>query len=113
MGRSLSSDTCHTKYSNLQGALAENGVKIYGGERASHALSLTPAEASKKEYGSNELTLELVSSLDEAVLHIHEHGSSHTEAIITGQSVPDCTFAVSGRFALLGLKSLPQHSSNI
>ena len=64
--------------------MSENGVKIYGGERASHALSLAPAHAPKIEYGSNELTLELVSSLDEAIDHIHEYGSSHTEAIITG-----------------------------
>ena len=70
----------------MQRALGENGVKVYGGERAAHALSLAPAEALKKEYGSNELTLELVSSLDEAVDHIHEHGSSHTEAIITGKA---------------------------
>ena len=32
------------------------------------------------------MTLELVSSMDEAIDHLHDHGSGHTECIITGQS---------------------------
>ena len=70
----------------LQRALRDQDIVVYGGDRAAHALGLTPAPAPKKEYGSKELTLELVASLDEAVQHIHSFGSGHTEAIVTGQS---------------------------
>lgn len=68
----------------MQRALREEQIVMYGGERAAHALGLAPASAPKKEYGSKELTLELVASMDEAVEHIHAFGSSHTEAIVTG-----------------------------
>ena len=39
----------------------------------------------RHEYGEAALTLELVDSMDEAIDHIHAHGSGHTEAIITGE----------------------------
>jgi gamma-glutamyl phosphate reductase len=41
----------------------------------------------RHEYGEAELTLELVSSMDEAIDHLHAHGSGHTECIITGESL--------------------------
>ena len=94
-------------HSLVQESFAESGVKIYGGERAAHALSLTPADAPKKEYGSNELTLEIVSSFDEAVNHIHEYGSSHTEAIITGQSIPEWLVPVNVTCPIVCCQILP------
>lgn len=39
---------------------------------------------SRHEYGEAELTLELVDSMDEAISHLHAHGSGHTECIVTG-----------------------------
>jgi len=39
----------------------------------------------RHEYGEAELTLELVNSMDEAIDHLHAHGSGHTECIITGE----------------------------
>ena len=59
-------------------------VKIYGGECATAVLSLPRAVSDKHEYGDLALTLELVDSMDEAIDHIHAHGSGHTECIITG-----------------------------
>ncbi len=41
----------------------------------------------RHEYGEAELTLELVNSMDEAIDHLHAHGSGHTECIITGESL--------------------------
>ena len=32
------------------------------------------------------MTLELVGSMDEAIDHLHAHGSGHTECIVTGTS---------------------------
>ena len=57
---------------------------MYGGERASAVLSLPRAPADKHEYGGLALTLELVESMDEAIDHIHQYGSGHTESIVTG-----------------------------
>lgn len=74
-----------------QVALHEAGVAVLGGERAVKQMGLDAAPAAKHEYGNLSLTLELVSSMDEAINHIHTYGSSHTEAIITGvQRVATC-----------------------
>jgi glutamate-5-semialdehyde dehydrogenase len=35
------------------------------------------------EYGELGLSIAVVASMDEAIKHIHEHGSSHTESILT------------------------------
>lgn len=69
---------------DAQAALREAGISVLGGDRAAPRMGLGPAPSARIEYGSNTLTLELVSSMDEAIDHIHAHGSSHTEAIITG-----------------------------
>ena len=37
----------------------------------------------KLEYGQLECAMELVSDVDDAIRHIHAHGSSHTDTIIT------------------------------
>ena len=72
-------------------ALRQAGVALYGGPRAV-ALGLTDRsmDASQggfsREYGDMALTVEVVSSLQEAVDHIHAHGSGHTESIITEDS---------------------------
>lgn len=60
-------------------------MTIYGGERAAKKIGLSPASEPKHEYGTKEITLELVDSLDQAIDHIHEFGSGHTEAIVTGE----------------------------
>eukprot|EP00891_Asterochloris_glomerata_P004457 jgi/Astpho2/4457/Aster-00067 len=67
----------------LQSAMNEAGITIYGGTKASKVLGLPPAPSPRHEYGTAALTLELVDSMDEAISHIHENGSGHTEAIIT------------------------------
>lgn len=67
----------------LQSALREAGVIMLGGKRAAQAIGLPPAPAVKHEYGSMEVTLELVDNVDEAIAHIHANGSSHTECIVT------------------------------
>ena len=72
----------------MQAALREAGISVLGGDRAAPRMGLGPAPSARIEYGSNTLTLELVSSMDEAIDHIHAHGSSHTEAIITGACLP-------------------------
>ena len=41
------------------------------------------AEKLSIEYGDLACTVEIVSSLEEAVNHIHKYGSGHTEVIVT------------------------------
>lgn len=78
---------CSDANCGVQAALREAGISVLGGDRAAPRMGLGPAPSARIEYGSNTLTLELVSSMDEAIDHIHAHGSSHTEAIITGASL--------------------------
>lgn len=68
----------------MQTALREAGVTMHGGQRSTEALGLSPAPSDRHEYGTPALTLELVDNMDEAIAHIHAHGSSHTECIVTG-----------------------------
>ena len=68
----------------LQSQLRENEIRIFGGPVAADRIGIQEAPDARKEYGEKALTLELVGSLDEAVDHIHEFGSSHTECIVTG-----------------------------
>lgn len=63
-------------------ALEDAGVTLHGGERAVGELGLPPAPSVRHEYSSLDVTIELVSSMDEAIDHIHAYGSGHTESII-------------------------------
>lgn len=63
-------------------ALKDAGVTLHGGERAVGELGLPPAPSVRHEYSSLDVTIELVSSMDEAIDHIHAYGSGHTESII-------------------------------
>ena len=65
--------------------LKAHGVNIYSGPNLSSQLTFGPPEAEslKQEYGDLACTVETVSSLNEAIDHIHKYGSSHTDVIIT------------------------------
>jgi glutamate-5-semialdehyde dehydrogenase len=70
------------------GALHAAGVALHGDDRAIAAapdVSITPAseEDWDTEYLSLELAVGVVDSVQEAIEHINQHGSGHSEAIIT------------------------------
>jgi delta l-pyrroline-5-carboxylate synthetase len=71
------------KVTALVKALQDAGVTIHGGEKASTILSLPVAPSARIEWGTLDVTVELVGGLDEAIDHIHANGSGHTECIIT------------------------------
>jgi glutamate-5-semialdehyde dehydrogenase len=72
----------------LLSALAEAGVTLHGDDRARAAadsVAIDPAsdEDWDTEYLALELAVGVVDSTAEAIAHINEHGSGHSEAIVT------------------------------
>jgi glutamate-5-semialdehyde dehydrogenase len=68
-------------------ALTERGVTLRADTAARARLPLAePATEADwgREYGDLTLAIRTVASLEEAVDHIHRHGSAHTDAIVTG-----------------------------
>lgn len=67
----------------LLSALQNAGVCLHGGERAAKILNLPLAPSPRIEWGTLDVTVEIVSCLDEAISHLHTYGSGHTECIVT------------------------------
>ena len=64
------------------------GVEVRGCERTRAAVPHEPLLAASEsdwttEYGDLILSIKVVEGLDDAIAHIHEYGSGHTEAIVT------------------------------
>lgn len=74
---------------NLEQLLEElqsRGVKIHGDETIQqHGVAIIPAaeEDWEKEYLDLEVAMKLVSSVEEAIDHINQYGTNHSEAIVT------------------------------
>ncbi|KAM7435607.1 hypothetical protein ABFA07_014466 [Porites harrisoni] len=66
-------------------ALREKGVIVHAGPNLVKTLPLAPAPARsmKKEYSGLECAMEVVRNVEEAIDHIHQFGSSHTDVIVT------------------------------
>jgi len=70
--------------------LKEAGVEPGAGPHAvasdaARQLGLEPmvAQSLHHEYGDNRCTVEIVSGVEEAIAHVHQHGSGHSELVIT------------------------------
>ena len=67
--------------------LRARGVTLHGDEASAAILgAIAPVEDWHTEYGEPALSLGIVDSMDAAIEHIHTHGSSHTESILTEDS---------------------------
>lgn len=77
---------------SLLAALTDGGVTLFGGPVASASLGLPAAESLSIEYGSLDLTVELIPSLPDAIAHINQHGSGHTDCIVTANDANATTF---------------------
>merc|ERR1719318_921582 len=66
-------------------ALKDANVEIFSGPSLSKNLTFGPPKAEKLsfEYGGLACTIEIVSSMEAAIEHIHKYGSGHTETIVT------------------------------
>lgn len=67
----------------LLNALESHKVELFGGNKASILIDLPQSHGFKTEYGDLGLTVEFVSSIEEAVNHINTYGSGHTDSILT------------------------------
>lgn len=72
-------------FKQLCAELTKRNVKINAGERIARELPVYTSSVSnyRIEYGSLELTLETVDSLEQAIEHINTFGSGHTDVIVT------------------------------
>lgn len=68
----------------LKSALDEKDVALYGDERTQDIIPCRPATKKdwKTEYLDYILSIRVVDSLDEAVRHINQYGSGHTDMIV-------------------------------
>ena len=84
----LHADIAAEFLTRVDAALAE--VELVGDERARSVLPRI-AEASDEDFASEFLDLKLaikvVDSLDEAIEHVNDHSTGHSEAIVTGDLV--------------------------
>ncbi|KAF8101982.1 hypothetical protein N665_0201s0274 [Sinapis alba] len=64
-------------------ALQANGVTLYGGPIASGKLNIPETKLFHHEYSSKACTVEIVEDVHGAIDHIHQHGSAHTDCIVT------------------------------
>ena len=72
-------------FEQITNELKNMGVVLHPGPKLTQLLpfDLIPVKSLKQEYSGLECTVEVVESMEEAIAHIHEHGSSHTDAIVT------------------------------
>ena len=66
--------------------LRARGITLHGDaitQQILRGMEILPVHDWHTEYGELELSLGIVASLDAAIDHIHAHGSSHTESILT------------------------------
>jgi glutamate-5-semialdehyde dehydrogenase len=85
-------DIAQTFLPGALNALAEAGVILHGDERARAAAAAAPIDAASEadfdtEYLAYELSVAVVDSTEEAIAHINAHGSGHSEAIVTRDTV--------------------------
>jgi glutamate-5-semialdehyde dehydrogenase len=70
----------------LAEVMRERNVELFGdaiSQLLLRGFAVAPVHDWNVEYGELKLSIGVVASLDAAIEHIHEHGSSHTESIIT------------------------------
>ncbi|MGG3641701.1 glutamate-5-semialdehyde dehydrogenase [Bacillus gobiensis] len=79
-------DWLNVNHEALAKAFKEHGIQVHGDEKAVNVFpEAIPAEETdwKDEYLSLDIAVKVVESLEEAVAHIDQYGTKHSEAIVT------------------------------
>lgn len=74
--------------------LQQRHVELRGDQRTREILDIAPATESDwaTEYSALILAIKIVDSLEDAIAHINDYGSSHTDAIVTEDAITAATF---------------------
>ena len=77
------------------GALASKGVEVRGSDRVRAIADCIPATDADwdTEYGDLVISVDIVDSVDDAISFINEHGSHHTDMIVTSDMGNAAVFA--------------------
>ena len=67
----------------LEAALKEKNVILHGCEKTAAIIDVLPVEDWHHEYLDYEVSIRVVSGIDDAIAHINRYGSGHTDAIVT------------------------------
>uniref|UniRef100_A0A7S4H830 Delta-1-pyrroline-5-carboxylate synthase n=1 Tax=Guillardia theta TaxID=55529 RepID=A0A7S4H830_GUITH len=75
------------KFEELLEPLTSKGVALFAGPRLraqfkSQSAKMPPAWSLRCEYGSSGCAVEVVDSLEEAIQHVNDYGSHHTDVIV-------------------------------
>lgn len=72
-------------FGRLCNELKRESVDLYSGQRLHEMLTFGPPKAKslRIEYGKLALAIEVVDDLQDAIDHINQHGSGHTDVIVT------------------------------
>jgi len=72
-------------FADIVEELKQNGVEMNSGPRLKQRLQFPPplARSLGTEYQSLRCNIEIVDDVEDAIEHIHKHGSGHTDAIVT------------------------------
>lgn len=72
-------------FTDICNMLKQEGVKLNAGPALHQLLTFGPpvVKTMKHEYNALECCIEVVDSIDDAIKHIHNYGSAHTDVIVT------------------------------
>ncbi|XP_057459163.1 delta-1-pyrroline-5-carboxylate synthase-like isoform X3 [Lotus japonicus] len=84
--------SCNGGLNELILELQREGVQLFGGPKASALLNISETSSFHHEYSALACTVEIVEDVFAAIDHIYNHGSAHTECIITEDSEVAETF---------------------
>jgi glutamate-5-semialdehyde dehydrogenase len=82
----IHSSLADTLLPSLAETLRAKGVEIFGCSRVCSRLGCQPVEEWHHEYLDLKVSLKMVDNLDEAIHHINQFGSGHTDAIVTADA---------------------------
>ena len=87
-------DVAPTFLPDIQSALADHGVEMRGCLRTAALIDVSPATEKdwQTEYLDHIISIKIVDNLNQAIDHINQYGSGHTDVIVTQDSQRAQTF---------------------